>query len=447
MQNLLTRLGKYASNTSGQFAIWTAIAALPVTMAAAMAVDMRFVDRESTQMQLALDNAALAAVTHQALSAKERDAYAKERFWANFEDDNGAAVKVITSSGDRVEMVAEKTIPTLMGDVFGNDIVVAAFSEAELVQGFTVCMLALDPDSARSFEVIEGATLDANCNVQVNSLHNKASVVELGGKAVADGFCIAGGAIGAHYPYANTECSSVGDPYLKVEMPKPGPCINEGDLDVILQDWRSERDAIENHAIDEDKRWAEATAAGRVWYPTYFAKNHLKPGNYCKGLFLEGKEFILDPGVYHITDGSLVFGLGTEIIGEGVTFILHDDVNVEIRDGSVLNVQGPTEGPLMGLVIAQELADKPKTSPSYPNITTTITDGAMLNILGAVYLPSHKIEFLGGSLAKTRAPATSFIGHQISVRDGAHIAVDVDHVAAGIPPIQPRADSSARLVR
>ena len=162
---------------------------------------------------------------------------------------------------------------------------------------------------------------------------------------------------------------------------------------------------------------------------------------------MEGKEFELKPGVYHITGGSLVFGSGTELKGEGVTFVLHDKVNIEIRDGSILNIKAPKDGPLRGLVLAQEMEDKSLTNPTYPNVTSTITSGGQLNLLGTVYLPTHKIEFLGGSLSKTRAPATSFIAHQISMSDGADIAVDVDHVSADIPPILPRSDESARLVR
>ena len=245
----------------------------------------------------------------------------------------------------------------------------------------------------------------------------------------------------------NTQCSVVGDPYKSIEVPEPGACIDRAALEAKLLDWRASRDAIEHHEIDENKRWADARAAGQVWYPTYFEKLHLSPGNYCGGLFLEGKEFILDPGVYNITGGSLVFGLGTELTGEGVTFVLNDEAGLEIRDGSILNIKGPADGPMKGLIIAQDMGNKMLDSPTYPDATSTITDGAILNLLGTVYLPTHKIEFLGGSLSKTRAPATSFIAHQISIRDGADIGVSADHILADIPPILPRSDDGARLVQ
>jgi len=309
-------------------------------------------------------------------------------------------------------------------------------------------MLALDPISGRSFEVTSGASLDANCSVQVNSVDKQASVVDHGGRAQAESFCIGGGVYGDHLPYVNTECSTLDDPYQNLEIKKPNePCVDQAALTALVEDWRSSRDAVENHEIEEHERWDAALAAGQEWYPTFFEKNHLKAGNYCEGLELHGKELILDPGVYHITGGSLVFGLGTELIGEDVTFVLHDKANIDIRNGSILDIKSPMTGPFKGLVIAQSLKDKSMRNPTYPNVKSTITEGAKLNLLGTVYLPSHKINFLGGSLSKTHAPATAFIAHQISISDGANITVSADHIAAGTVPIQPRSDSGVRLIR
>jgi len=74
-----------------------------------------------------------------------------------------------------------------MASIIGESTIkVDAFSASELTKGATVCMLALDEDSPRTFEITEGATLDAStCGIQVNSIHREASVVDLGGEAVA----------------------------------------------------------------------------------------------------------------------------------------------------------------------------------------------------------------------------------------------------------------------
>jgi len=438
----------YATNTSGHFAVTTALIALPLLMGVSIALDSNRTERERTKLKSALDSAAIAAITNQTLTTDERRVYAEKRFWDNINTEHGASVEVVKSGNDRVELMGKIEIPTLMAGVIGKEaVIVQETSASELTKGATVCMLALDEDSDRAFEVTEGATLDADCSIQVNSKHKRAAVVDLGGKAIAQSFCVAGGAEGQYSPYVNTECAAATNPYETIEVPAPGQCINGYELETKLADWRAERDAIENHEILENERWALANSEGRVWYPTYFEKPHLQPGNYCDGLFLEGKEFILDPGVYHISDGTVVFGLGTELIGEGVTFVLHDDARLEIRDGSILNLKGPSTGPLKGLVIAQKTDAKTMSSPNLPNNTSTITDGAILNVLGTIYLPTHQIEFLGGSLAETRAPATSFIAHKISIRDGADIKVATDHKAADIPPILPRSDDGARLVQ
>jgi len=441
-------LQNYKNNDSGQFAIWTGIAALPLALAVSMVVDLNFMGKSKAGLKNAADSAALAAVIHQSLDPIERRQYAEERFWLNMDDSEGIAVSVPKAENFRVEVEAKQTMPTLMSSIIGRDsVTIKERSVAELTKGATVCMLTLDEDSPRAFEVTNGATLNAEtCGVQVNSRDIKASVIVEGGRANADSFCIAGGAVGDHLPFANTQCSLLPNPYAKLEIPKPGPCIDQNELNNLLNDWRSGRDSVEEHEVLEHQRTADARAAGRVWYPTFFDKNHLKPGNYCEGLFLEGKEFNLDPGVYHITGNSLVFGLGTELHGEGVTFVLHDQSHLEIRDGSILNIKGPKTGELTGLVFAQELGNKPLQSTKYPDVKSTITDGAVMNILGTVYLPSHKIQFRGGSLSETRAPATSFIAHHISIGDGADVFVAVDHVAAEIPPILPRTDDGARLV-
>ena len=138
---------------------------------------------------------------------------------------------------------------------------------------------------------------------------------------------------------------------------------------------------------------------------------------------------------------------GTKLTGKGVTFVLHGDARLVIGDGSDLNIAGPIEGPLDGLVFAQNLSDKSIFNPTYPNVTTTITSGSVLNVLGTVYLPSHKIQFEAGVESNTHAPATSFIAHQISLADAANLTVSVDHEAAGISPIKPRSDEGVRLVK
>ncbi len=446
---LFNRLtGRFLADESGQVAVITAVVALPLLLGVSIALDAHVTDRNRVKMQAALDNAAIAAISNQTISVDERNADAESRFWANMEESENVKFSA-ASSENRIDVQGIMEVDTLFASLIGKDTIqFGAESAAEVVHGSTVCMLALDPNSNRSFEVTTGANLTANCAVQVNSVEKRASVVDHGGDATAESFCIGGGASGEHKPFVNTECSALNDPYKDMEIDKPTePCKDQNALNELLKDWRSQRDAVDTHELSQKIQADQAQAGGYDFQPTHFEKNHLTPGNYCQGLTLNAKEFLLDSGVYHITGGSLVFGLGTELSGDDVTFVLHNSAKLEIRDGSVLDIKSPTSGPLEGLVIAQNLKDKSITNPNYPNVTSTITDGAKLDLLGTVYLPSHKVRFLGGSESTAHAPATAFIAHQISLSDGADITVSVDHITAGISPIQPRSDSSVRLVK
>jgi len=331
---------------------------------------------------------------------------------------------VESATSNRIDLQAEMEINTLFAGIIGKDTITFAF------------------------EVTTGANLQANCKVQVNSVSKVASVVDHGGKARAQSFCVGGNASGEHAPFVNTECSTINDPYSNVEIPGTNlPCENFTDLTNLLNDWRSDRGAVDIHNSGQEVAAENAEEFGYDFEPNFVERNHLKPGNYCRGIYFSGNELILDPGEYHITGGDLFMYQGTKLTGKGVTFILHGDASLVIGDGSVLDISGPVGGPLDGLVFAQNLSDKSIYNPTYPNVESTITSGSTLDVLGTIYLPSHKIQFEAGIQGNTHAPATSFIAHQISLADGADLTVSVDHVAAGISPIKPRSDEGVRLAK
>ena len=440
---------RFTSNDDGQIAVITAISALPLLLAVSIAVDSHRVGQKRAKLQAALDGAALAAISNQTITTAERNEQAEARFRSNISAKEQVKFSVQSSLNTRIDVQGEMEIDTLFAGIIGKDTMTfKADSAAEITKGSTVCMLALDPDSNRAFEVTTGATLQANCKVQVNSVSKVASVVDHGGTATAESFCVGGDAIGEHSPFVNTECGALNDPYANVEIPETDlPCENFTELRALLGDWRSSRDAVDTHNSTQEASAEQAAEFGYDFEPYFVERNHLKPGNYCRGIYFSANELILDPGEYHITGGDLFMYNGTKLTGTGVTFILHGDARLVIGDGSILDIAGPTEGPLDGLVFAQNLSDKSIYNPNYPNVTSTITSGSTLDVLGTVYLPSHKIQFEAGIEGSTHAPATSFIAHQISLAGAADLTVSVDHVAAGISPIKPRSDEGVRLVK
>ena len=173
----------------------------------------------------------------------------------------------------------------------------------------------------------------------------------------------------------------------------------------------------------------------------------LQPGTYCGGLNLHAKNITFAPGEYVIKDGPLVFDSGTVAKGEEVTFVFAGrDASLQIDLGSTLDLSAPERGDLAGLVFAQYLEAEHGAEATLPSAESVISSGGNLNLIGTAYLPTQKISFVGGSISAAQAPATSFIGYQLRIDDGAKINIAVDHLQAGLPPILPRSDESARLI-
>ncbi|GGX57644.1 hypothetical protein GCM10011309_03320 [Litorimonas cladophorae] len=406
----------------GHVAVIFGLAALPLLVVTTAALDMHEVDRFETHIEAALDAAALAAVSNQSISEAERGDLAKKFFWDNVSKyPERVSLDVVSSKAERVELSATSKIPTSILALTGRDAFkVQSDSAASITQGGVVCMMTLDPNSARSFEISGGATLDAEtCAVQINSKNSAAAVIDHGGRAKAADFCVAGGATGPFEPHVNTECGVIADPYIDRLAPDTGDCVDDVALTEKLSSWQAESLGVT-----------------------------LEPGTYCGGLTLRAKVVTFAPGVYTITDGPLFFDYGTVASAEGVTFVFRGrDASLEISEGSKFHISAPKTGPTAGLAFFQDTKTNAKNFPVLPSAETTIRSGGNLEIIGTVYLPHQTVLFRGGSLSQSQAPSTSFIGYRIRIVDGAKIGVAVDHQAAGLPPIEPRHDEGVRLER
>jgi len=409
------KLNTFKKDTSGQFAVWTALLAVPMLVSVSFAFEHHALENRRASLKGALDAAALAAVSDQTISVDARAQKAETHFWSNIPIKDGVTVDVLKSDETRVIVEASVEKPALMAGIIGQEkFRISDLSEAIVTKGSTICVLALDPNSEKSLEISRGASLNAStCGVQVNSTHKLASIVEQGGKAAAKDFCISGGAYGQYAPFANTECSPIADPYANLQIPAPDACIDKSQLGI-------------------------GKGSGQLV---------LKPGTYCDGMDFSAKDTLLEPGIYHILDGPVIFEKGSTTSGDGVVFVMHGQSYVQMRMGANVDLKAPPEGPLAGLIFAQELDLKPKTSPSYPSSTSSITNGGKVRLVGTVYLPTHKFVFAQGGKADTQAPATSFIAYQVQISQGAKVAVAVDYNAFDLPPIQPRSDESVRLIR
>jgi len=416
---------KYRDETQGQIAVWFALIALPLLALTTYSLDYTAAITEKTDLLSSLDDASLAAVLRQNITDEERKDFAESYFKANYDSHMLAGFKVIEASSSRVEIEAVAEVPTTISASLGMETIrIRQNSVSELTQGKVVCLLILDPQGERSFEVTGGAKLKAkDCSVQVNSMLKRAAIVEHGGVANSKGFCVAGGAVGNYTLFVNTECSVVADPYKNTITPKPGPCVSQAEIQKTLSDPKADYRGVDFY-----------------------------PGTYCGGLKLgEGndrKVVNLKPGTYIIKDGPLSLDYGSVLYAKGVTFVMSGkDAVIKINEGSHFFVDAPKTGPLAGLAFIQDVSADRRATGHFPDGESYFRRGSNIQIVGTAYLPTQKISFAGGSIYSSQAPATSFIGYNISISDGSYIGIAVDHEKAGLPPIQPRADEGARLSR
>jgi len=409
-------------DTQGQFGLWFAIAAMPILLTITVALDMTNAGRKRVALQSAVDNAALAAAANQAITDAERKQFTTDHFDQHTNILGKIDFSVNDASNRRVALEAYTPVEMTLGRAVGmNDFGVKVDAVAEVTEGEVVCIMALDPSGERTFEVTGGAKFAAEtCSVQINSKHERAAIVDHGGEATAKDFCTTGGAIGKYIPYMNTECAAIKDPYENLRAPQAGPCFSKHAVTSTLSSWHAES---REHGVT------------------------LTPGTYCGGLELKNKVVRFLPGTYIIKDGPLVFDEGSEVVAEGVTFVLSGALStLEIDLGSKVNLSAPKTGKLAGLVFFQDTPRVFGKKPILPSGENIIRSGGNLSITGTGYFPEQKVSFRGGSLTEAQAPSTSFIAYQVSIGDGSKISVAVDHKTAGLPPILPRSDESVRLV-
>jgi len=243
---------------------------------------------------------------------------------------------------------------------------------------------------------------------------------------LAKSFCVVGISQGDYIPYAKNACTPIADPYASLTAPADGPCITAKDL----------------------RGYLGSTSSGGGKSDTFGADAELMPGTYCNGMKISGVNVTFLPGIYIVKDKPLEFSKGSQATGVGVTFILKGKATLEIKTNSQVNLRATASGIYGGLVFFQtpDLAKVGK-APKYPTAISNIKSGGGLTIIGTAYFPSQKLVITSDSPVQSKSPATSLIAYQLEFGGKINTQIRVDHEAGGIPPLLPRSDEGARLVR
>ncbi len=381
-------LKNYQNDRSGQFAIITAIFAVPLVLCIGLAVDTALVHKNTTGLQTALDSAALAAVVPGNLNNEERAIYAEEVFTQNFEKSAEVDVKVIATP-NRVDIQGTVEKETIFMGISGAETVIqnkksAAIKTTEEV----ICLMTLNKTKRSSLTFEKNAQIYApNCSIQVNSSDQNALVSAGNYKPVAKKICVHGGVNGNLGPNVQANCSYVEDPYAHLEGPN------------IIGDQACDYGPI---SFFNPNSFFDVIAVGE-------RDKTRSPGVYCNGLHFYDSEVTLEPGTYVIHNGPLSIGKGSKITGDGVTFIFSGDNSyLYTYDEVSLDLKAPTTGPYSGLIFLQD-------RNSNTQGTSIIKGSADIQLVGTSYFPTQDL-FVGGlGVMGANSPAMAFIADNMTL--------------------------------
>lgn len=422
--SLLERLSTYAKDINGQFSVITALMGLPLLGMAGYAIDYNNAHRSEDHIASALDSAALAAVLPANLSDDQREAYAQKVFDRNYA--GNIEVKLdLAATRERVDLVADAKVPTLMGGIISMDTMsVKVASAAVLTKSDVVCVLALDPTGDGAIEFLDSAQFSAPaCSVQSNSAHQHSIRADSYYAPSAQSFCSVGTSTGSFKPFIKHACTPIIDPYENLPVPNPGPCMDINKIKGTAKNINDDTVAL-NNAV-------------------------LYPGTYCNGLEISGTNVRFMPGTYLFQDKALTFKRQSTAVGDGVTFVLSGKKSgLKVEGNSQVTLTAPKTGAYAGVAFYQPtLPTKPGKKPKLPVGKNVIKTGGGLTINGTAYFPRSELRISSNNSVQSIAPATSFIAYRLRFSGESNIEVRVDHEKSGIPPLLPRSDEGARLVK
>lgn len=422
---MLSLLRSFLRDSQGQFAMITAIAAVPLLMCTSYVIDLQRAGSVSAEIQNTLDAATLAAVTKGNLTKQARGEYAKSHFQDNYNGDLDISLKAKVTE-NQVTLNANGDIPITLNFVPGFSIIgISESSSSELIKETVTCLLVLSKHNKQALTFGGTSIFDSpDCAIQVNSDHPQALWGGSDRPPVAKDICVTGGYYGRFSTHVKTECRPIEDPYKDVKIPDSGVCKNLPGVTLESPKLATTYDGIELMVRN---------------YTSEFEQ--LKAGNYCGGLQIDGKTK-LRPGIYHITDGPLVIGENADVQGEDVTFVLRGlQSRLHMLEGAKMNITASKKGDFGGIAFYQV-----PSGAKWPENRSLVLSGGDLSVNGVFYFPTHAVHVQGKSRLGATAKATSFIAQTLKIDAEVKTTVNVDHIAAGIPPLHPRTDEGARLI-
>lgn len=397
-----------------------------LVVAAGGTADYASLFRRQTQLQAAVDQAALMTAKELSVSGSDNYIVARGREVAKETAAPGSlgsfVVEANVLSGRKaLHILVRERAKLRFGRFLGmSEVPVVAEATAEIYGATTICLLALDTKSKDTLHLHKNAAVTApKCSLFANS-SNKASLdVEDGATVQASLLCSVGGtSIGRATisGQVQSNCPLRDDPLASRQAPPMAPCSN-----------------LVPVVIDGKKT------------PTAY----LSPGTYCKGLKVtNGAVVTLAAGIYAIDNGPLVVDKGGSIIGRNVGFYFTGDAGGLLFDvKSSIDLTAPKDGPMAGLLffenrsvtaptVVESLLKLPPPPPppgSPPMRQYRIVSNDARNLLGTIYLPAGRLIIDASQPIADKSAYTIIVARQVELFDGPNLYLNTNYGIADVP--------------
>ena len=406
----------FLAHDDGGIAILVAFGMAMVIGAAAVAIDLSYAYVERNRLQVAADAAALAganALPDQDAARVSAVEYASRNMPV---ETHGAvlqtsdveigvwdaasrslAVGATPPNAVRVTTRRQSANGNALDLFFARALGFASMDlSAAAVAGGTrrpLCLLALDPASTGSLELLSNAGVNANsCDIQVNSTHDAALKAGEDNSLSADRICVSGGTSidedASVSPTPQTSCPPVQDPLSRRDPPSYGGCDHN------------------NASYDSHT-------------------GSLDPGVYCGGLEILGDSTVtLNPGIYVIKDGDFFVDSNSSLSGDGVGFYLTGGALIHFTSNVQIALKAPRSGDMAGVLFFQDRADG----------GTHRFDSNNASLLeGTIYLPDGIFSTNSNTAIGAGSAFTLYIAKRFTLDSNAVFEINSDYDGTDVP--------------
>jgi Flp pilus assembly protein TadG len=356
-RDLIAGFGK--ANT-GNVAMIFAVAALPIVGAIGTAVDYSQVSDIKSRLQTSLDVALLAGSTQ---PSAQQVSTASAVFTGNYSGKYGtiATAAFAQNANGSLSGTANSSVKTSFLGVFGvPSIAVSATGTATTATAAAqtrsnVCILLVNTLKSQALLVNSGAKVTGpNCEIDVLSTQSPAAMFN--DTLNVQNICIKGSTIvknGAANPPATTSCAAISDPFASTL-----PTVTVG---------------------------STCDFTNQVYPQNNATSVTLNPGTYCGSTNFNGSGTLtLNPGLYVIKNGAMIFNSGWIITGTGVTFYLVDqNATITFNGGVNANLSAPTSGTYANILMFEPAG--------LSNSNLPINGSSGDSFSGLFYLPSRDV--------------------------------------------------------